>query len=196
MNAIFFLLRTGAPWNSLNATGICSKSSAYRRFREWTEAGVFEEFWKQGLLAYDELKGIDWSWLAMDGALTKAPLAGSEKTGRNPTDRGKQGVKRSLLTEAKGIPLSVVARGANRHDMKLVEETLASLQAAPPLAAAGEPRGICLDKRGMTPMRCAPSWRRSGSPRTFVREVRKRGGYGRKRGFVGAGGWWNEPTVG
>ena len=40
-----------------------------------------------------------------------------EKTGPNPTDRGKQGVKPSLLTEAKGIPLSVVVDGANRHDM-------------------------------------------------------------------------------
>ena len=57
----------------------------------------------------------------------------------------KQGVKRSLLTEAKGIPLSVVVDGANRHDMKLVKETLASLQADRPPAAAGLPQGVCLD---------------------------------------------------
>jgi hypothetical protein len=40
---------------------------------------VFEAFWREGLLAYDELKGLDWSWLALDGAMTKAPLAGSKK---------------------------------------------------------------------------------------------------------------------
>ncbi len=51
MNAIFFVLRTGCQWNALNATGICSSSSAHRRFIEWTEAGVFLEFWKRGLLA-------------------------------------------------------------------------------------------------------------------------------------------------
>ena len=79
MNAIFFILRTGAQWNSLDATGICSCSSAYRRFREWSDAGVFEEFWKQGLLAYDQMEGIDWSWIAIDGTMTKAPLAGSKK---------------------------------------------------------------------------------------------------------------------
>ncbi|WP_334614555.1 transposase, partial [Escherichia coli] len=28
MNAIFFVLRTGCQWNALNATGICSLSSA------------------------------------------------------------------------------------------------------------------------------------------------------------------------
>ncbi len=78
MNAILFLLRTGCQWNSLGATGICSCSSAYRRFREWTDAGVFEEFWRQGLLKYDKLKGIDWSWMSMDGAMTKAPLGGGK----------------------------------------------------------------------------------------------------------------------
>jgi transposase len=78
MNAIFYVLRTGAQWNSLDATGICSCSSAYRRFREWAEAGVFEECWRLGLLAADALEGIDWSWLAMDGAMTKAPLGGEK----------------------------------------------------------------------------------------------------------------------
>lgn len=78
MDAILFVLRTGCQWNALNATGICSSSSAHRRFLEWTEAGVFEEFWKRGLLKYDKLKGIDWSWLAMDGATTKAPLGGKK----------------------------------------------------------------------------------------------------------------------
>lgn len=41
MDAIFFVLRTGCQWNALNATGICSSSSAHRRFQEWTAAGVF-----------------------------------------------------------------------------------------------------------------------------------------------------------
>jgi len=68
-------------------------------------------------------KGIEWEWQSMDGAMTKAPLGG-EGTGANPTDRGKKGTKRSLLTEGNGIPLSVVVDGANRHDKKLVKGTL------------------------------------------------------------------------
>jgi transposase len=79
MDAIFFVLRTGCQWRALNQTGICTSSSAHRRFMEWTEAGVFEAFWREGLLAYDEVKGLDWSWLSMDGAMTKAPVAGSKK---------------------------------------------------------------------------------------------------------------------
>ena len=78
MDAIFFVLRTGCQWNALNATGICSSSSAHRRFQEWTEAGVFELIWALGLDEYEELKGIDWSWQSMDGAMTKAPLGGGK----------------------------------------------------------------------------------------------------------------------
>jgi len=79
MDAIFFVLRTGCQWNALNATGICSSSSAHRRFQEWTAAGVFEKLWALGLKEYDALQGLDWSWQAMDGAMTKAPLGGEKK---------------------------------------------------------------------------------------------------------------------
>jgi transposase len=78
MNAIFFVLRTGCQWNALNATGICSSSAAHRWFQEWTAAGVFQKLWALGLEEYDELKGIDWSWQSMDGAMTKAPLGGEK----------------------------------------------------------------------------------------------------------------------
>jgi transposase len=90
MDAIFLVLRTGMQWNALNVTAVCSSSSAHRRFQEWEEAGVFHEFWRQGLLEYDGLVGIDWDWLAADGAMTKAPLGGPQ-TGPNPTDRAKKG---------------------------------------------------------------------------------------------------------
>lgn len=78
MNAILFVLRTGCQWNALNATGICSSSSAHRRFQEWRDAGVFERFWQNGLLACEQLDAIDWLWLSMDGCMTKSPLAGSK----------------------------------------------------------------------------------------------------------------------
>ena len=37
-------------------------------------------------------KGINWNWISLDGAMTKAPLGG-EETGNNPTDRAKKGLK-------------------------------------------------------------------------------------------------------
>jgi transposase len=89
MKGILFVLSTGSQWNALDATGICTCSSAYRRFREWLAAGAFHEFWRRGLLAYDETAGIDWTWLSMDGVMTKAPLGG-EKNGTKP-NRSRQG---------------------------------------------------------------------------------------------------------
>jgi hypothetical protein len=62
---------------------------------------------------------------AIDGAMTKAPISGAG-TGANPTDRGKKGTKKSILTYAKGISISVVVDGANRHDKMLVKKTLVS----------------------------------------------------------------------
>ncbi len=78
MDGIFFVLRTGCQWNALNKTGLCSSSTAHRRFQEWVSAGIFTEIWKRGLRSYDCLKGIDWEWQSMDGAMTKAPLGGEK----------------------------------------------------------------------------------------------------------------------
>jgi transposase len=68
------------------------------------------------------------------------------KTGPNPTDRGKAGVKRSVLTEAGGVPISLVIDGANRHDFKLTRQTLESIPVARPTPTTAAPQGLCLDK--------------------------------------------------
>ena len=76
MNAILFVLRTGCQWAALDGTGICKHSSAHRHFQAWVAAGVFEQFWIYGLLCHEKLRGIQWDWLALDGALTKRLQAG------------------------------------------------------------------------------------------------------------------------
>jgi len=144
-DAIFYVLRTGCQWEALNQTDLCAKSTAHDRFQEWVEAGVFLKLWQAGVEQFDELKGIDWNWLSMDGAMTKAPLGG-QKTGPNPTDRGKSGVKRSLLTEGHGVPVGLEVEGANRHDMKMVRATIESIVVKRPEATEEEPQGMCLDK--------------------------------------------------
>jgi transposase len=79
MQAILLVLSTGMQWNALNDLGGCPSSTAHDRFQKWCEQGVFVSFWQAGLLEYDELKGIDWEWQSMDGAITKAPLGGKKK---------------------------------------------------------------------------------------------------------------------
>jgi len=77
-NAIFYVLRTGCQWQALDQTDLCAHSTAHDRFQEWVKAEVFLKLWMAGLEAFDELQGIDWDWLAMDGVMTKAPLGGEK----------------------------------------------------------------------------------------------------------------------
>lgn len=69
-----------------------------------------------------------------------------KETGPNPTDRGKGGVKRSLLTDGHGVPLGLAVDGAHRHDMKLVRATIESIVVERPRPMAECPQGMCLDK--------------------------------------------------
>ena len=91
MDAIFFVLRTGCQWNARKETKICSSSSAHRRFQEWTRAGVFAAFWREGLPAYDALRGTDWSWPALDGAMGEAPLGRGETRPQSDGSRQARG---------------------------------------------------------------------------------------------------------
>ena len=68
------------------------------------------------------------------------------KTGPNPTDRAKKGVKRSVLTEGCGVPIGLAIDGANRHDMKMVEATVNSIPVKRPKPTKERPQGMCLDK--------------------------------------------------
>jgi putative transposase len=77
-NAIFYVLRTGCQWQALDQTDLCAHSTAHDRFQEWEKAEVFRKLWQAGVKAFDEVQGIDWDWLAMDGVMTKAPLGGEK----------------------------------------------------------------------------------------------------------------------
>jgi putative transposase len=141
--AIVYVLRTGIQWNALPRE-LGASSTVHDRFQEWERAGFFKALWQAGLHVYDELQGIQWEWQALDGVKTKAPF-GKAATGANPTDRGKSGVKRSLLTDGAGIPLAIVIDGANRHDVKLLCATLDGIVVARPGPTEEQSHHLCLD---------------------------------------------------
>ena len=90
---------------------------------------MFHEFWRQGLLSYDGLVGIDWEWPT--GRWLRWV---GKKTGPNPTDRGKLGTKRSVVTDARGVPIGFAVAGANVPDYKLLEATLDAMPVERPEA--------------------------------------------------------------
>jgi transposase len=141
------------------ATPGCSDRTIRRRVREWAEAGLTEALHTLALEQYDRMIGIEFADIAADSCITKAP-GGGEAAGRSPVDRGKQGLKRSMVTDASGLPLHLIAAGANRHDSPLLGPTLDGLRKLGPLPAAvtvhldraydNAPTRALLDRLGFT----------------------------------------------
>ena len=82
VTGIFYVLRTGCQWKAMPVQ-FGSGSAIHAYFQEWVQLGIFEKLWQRALEEYDELKGIDWRWQSLDGAMTKAPLGG-EKNREKP----------------------------------------------------------------------------------------------------------------
>lgn len=143
--AIVYVLRTGCQWKALPKDVYGSSSAIHRYFMQWSEAGVFLALWKTCLAEYDELKGIQWEWQSIDGAMHKAPLA-QESAGPNPTDRGKMGTKRHLLTDGRGAPIALVVTGANRHDVSQLELVLDTVVVERPETTQSCVQHLCADK--------------------------------------------------
>ena len=140
------------------ATPGCSDRTIRRRVQAWAAAGLATELHALVLAQYDRMIGIEFDDIVVDGCITKAPCGG-EKAGRSPVDRGKQGLKRSTLADARGVPLHLVSAGANRHDAPLLGPTLDGLDALRPLPTditayldrgyAGAPTRTLLDGLGI-----------------------------------------------
>jgi putative transposase len=74
------------------------------------------------------------------------PPLGGDDTGPDPTNRGKLGSKRHVLSDRRGAPLGLVVSAANRTDMKLAEATLDSIVVGRPTPSKREPQHLCRDK--------------------------------------------------
>jgi putative transposase len=74
------------------------------------------------------------------------PPLGGDDTGPDPTNRGKLGSKRHILSDRRGAPLGAVLSAANRNDMKLAEATLDSVVVTRPPSTAEQPQHLCRDK--------------------------------------------------
>ena len=77
VGGILYVLSTGCQWKAMPRQ-FGSGSAIHAYFQEWVQSGSFEELWELALEEYDQLKGIDWKWQSLDGAMTKSPLGGEK----------------------------------------------------------------------------------------------------------------------
>jgi len=163
----------------------CSATTLRRRRDEWIALGLADRLRLIALAAYDRMIGLELSDIAVDGCITKAPCGG-QAAGRSPVDRGKQGRKRSVATDAKGIPLGAVPAPANRHDSPLLGATLDTLAAVGPL-----PQDVTVHlDRGYD----SGTTRDELAHRGLKRRIAEKGTPARSR--PADGGRWSAPTPG
>ncbi len=88
------------------ADSTCSATTIRRRRDEWIAAGISTQLEQICLESSDKMIGLDLANVSVDGCIVNASCGG-EAAGPSPVDRGKQGTKRSLLVDGKGIPWGV-----------------------------------------------------------------------------------------
>jgi transposase len=93
VTGILYVLRTGCQWKAMPRE-FGSGSAIHDYFQRWVQAGLFQRFWRLALQEYDELKGIDWEWQSLDGAITKSPLGGEKN--REKPDRSWQARRQAI----------------------------------------------------------------------------------------------------
>jgi transposase len=136
LTGILFALKTGIPWEHLPAEMGCgSGMTCWRRLRDWNETGVWPRLHQVLLARLDNAHLINWTRASIDSTFARA-FGGVEGSGKNPTDRGRPGVKQHLLVDANGVPLAGDITPANVPEVK---ELLPLVDSCGPQDEAGEP---------------------------------------------------------
>jgi transposase len=88
---ILFVLRTGCGWNHIPAELAPSGPTCWRRWRDWTAAGIWARLWKIMLRHLGKAGGIDLSRAVVDSASFRAVFGGRIR-GRTPRTAPKTAV--------------------------------------------------------------------------------------------------------
>jgi transposase len=186
LSGILFVLKTGISWDDLPAElGWGCGKTCRSHLQHWHRVGV----WRQlHVLLLAELNGanqIDWDRALIDASFVKAP-EGGEDTGPNPTDRAKSGSKHHVMTDAKGIPLSVTVTAANVNEVTQAVKLLLNM---PEVGGKPGPKrqkpDSALGDRGYDsePLRILLRWL-GISPKIAARNTEHGSGLGTYRWFV------------
>jgi len=127
LNGIWYVMWTGCQWKAIHKDWFgVSSSVLHERFQTWQQTGLFDKIMKIMVKFYKKRRKIKWKWQSIDSKSCPAPLGGSQ-TGKNPTDRGKQGAKVHLLVDKRGAPLAVHITGAHEHDKWSADDLIVSI---------------------------------------------------------------------
>ncbi|MFJ3036411.1 IS5 family transposase [Streptomyces tendae] len=135
---VMYVLRTGVAWRDVPAEAVGSSGvTAWRRLRDWTEAGVWPRLHAALLTELRRASLLDLNDCSVDGSHVRAPKRGNH-VGPSPVDRARSGSKHHLIVDRHGTPLAITLTGGNRHG---VTQLLPLLDAVPSIRGLrGRPR--------------------------------------------------------
>jgi transposase len=149
LDAILWLLRTGAPWRDLPRARFGPWTTVYTRFSSWRREGALERLVEGLLGVLNDADEIDWELWCVDGSVVRAARCawGYPEEGGPPHEpadhaigmsRGGNGTKFHLLTDGKGTPLAVRVTAGQAHESKSFEEVIDAVHIPQP--GPGRPR--------------------------------------------------------
>jgi transposase len=120
-----YSLITGCRWQDLPRE-YGAPTTVWRRLKRWGELGVWERIWRAALAQIDQAGQLDWSIAFLDGSFVPAKNGGA---GVGLTRKGK-GTKWVLVVDGHSLPLGFHLASANQAEVRLAEQTLASIRVA------------------------------------------------------------------
>jgi transposase len=138
LTGILFVLKTGIPWEDLPVEMGCGCGmTCWRRLHRWQQLGIWPKLHQVFLAKLQGAELIDWSRASVDSTFARA-FGGVQGSGKNPTDRGRPGVKQHIVVDGNGIPLAGDVTAANVPEIK---DLLPLLDSVGPVAGKpGRPR--------------------------------------------------------
>lgn len=134
LDSLYFLIDNGAKTKYIPELFNVSKGSFYRYLHLLEEQQIIDELNHHMLETYHPVDET----LMTDGSLVKS-VDGSEGTGRNPTDRGRKGIKFLLIANTKMIIKNVAIAPANQHDASVLKEVIQKMDTFPrPIQCLGD----------------------------------------------------------
>jgi putative transposase len=122
LDDIFYVLKTGVSWRNLRST--IPWKSVYFHFQRFIKNDIFNLFYLQLRHKYFSNNKTD---IQIIDSTFIANKCGKNKIARNSFFKNKNCNKISLVTDIKGIPLSVILNSGNVHDNSFINPHLADM---------------------------------------------------------------------
>lgn len=121
---VLYVCLTGIPWCKLYYNDI-DESTIRKHYYDWVRKKIFYNLWVKMVNLYQNKCKYkrNLKTQSIDTTYVKS-LNGTDIIGKNPTDRGRNATKISIICDSNGVPISYLLAAANLSDKVLFSDTI------------------------------------------------------------------------